>query len=345
MKYFYLKNDEKIGPVSFEELSGADINKDTLIWYEGIEDWTPMSKIEELESISKTKPPSIPKTKPASIPKPNLESKIKPTIYLDDNGITIKASETAIVNQKYELNGEQYLLVGEIKLREMVNNDEDISNVVTTKVYDMKKLLWKKHKFNQNISSWDVSNVKDMHQMFSLAQSFNQDISNWDVSNVRDMSGMFFEAKSFNQNLSGWKANSLVKNNGMFKNATAFDHDISSWDISNEKEISFNDPLPTSTKKTISSQGTVSSQSTKMSTKKLVFIAIGVLVLLSLLFNNQSSSSSSSSSTTSACNCTEKWLALPRNMMPGDDKWKYDECKRKYGGFAGANEKCIASRR
>ena len=74
MKYFYLKNDEKVGPISLEDLSAAEINKDTLIWYEGIEDWTPMSEIEELKSVLEIKPPPIPIV-PSPVPEVKLNLK------------------------------------------------------------------------------------------------------------------------------------------------------------------------------------------------------------------------------------------------------------------------------
>ena len=59
-KYFYAENDKKVGPLSLEELSAADLNKDTLVWFQGLEDWTPMSEIEELKSVLEIKPPPIP---------------------------------------------------------------------------------------------------------------------------------------------------------------------------------------------------------------------------------------------------------------------------------------------
>ena len=43
-------------------------------------------------------------------------------IYLDENGITIKASKEAVIGEEYELNGENYKVVDEEILREMVKN-------------------------------------------------------------------------------------------------------------------------------------------------------------------------------------------------------------------------------
>lgn len=75
--------------------------------------------------------------------------------------------------------------------------------------------------------------------------------------------------------------------------------------------------------------------------KLLIFGGIFILVLIITQLSNSSSSSSSS---INACECSERWLSTPKSMMKSTDKWKYDECVRKYGGFAGANNACIKSK-
>ena len=49
MQYYYLKNRLRYGPVKFEELKSKDIKKDTLVWYEGLKDWTKAGEIKELK--------------------------------------------------------------------------------------------------------------------------------------------------------------------------------------------------------------------------------------------------------------------------------------------------------
>jgi len=58
-KYFYADEKEKHGPFSFEELKNEGIKPDTLIWFEGLEDWTPIIEIEELEEILHLSPPPL----------------------------------------------------------------------------------------------------------------------------------------------------------------------------------------------------------------------------------------------------------------------------------------------
>ena len=60
-----------------------------------------------------------------------------PAIYLDANGVTIKASVNAVIGESYELGDISYLVVDEATLKAMVAADEDVTKVVTTNVTDM----------------------------------------------------------------------------------------------------------------------------------------------------------------------------------------------------------------
>lgn len=39
MNYYFAKNEEKIGPLSLDELKKVYLKKDTLFWHEGLDDW------------------------------------------------------------------------------------------------------------------------------------------------------------------------------------------------------------------------------------------------------------------------------------------------------------------
>ena len=139
-------------------------------------------------------------------------------IYLDSNGVTIKACDDANVGDTGVIDGVTYTVVDEATLREMVNNEEDVTKVVTTKVTDMSNMFFLGfnnddsiiyNDFNQDISSWDVSNVTDMGRMFS-GTSFNQPIGDWDVSSVTVMRFMFSGASSFNKDLSSWSVDGVI---------------------------------------------------------------------------------------------------------------------------------------
>ena len=66
-KYFYSNGGDKEGPLSIEELKIKDIGPDTLIWYEGLDDWTSAIEIEEIKFILELNPPNISSTEDSII--------------------------------------------------------------------------------------------------------------------------------------------------------------------------------------------------------------------------------------------------------------------------------------
>ncbi len=157
-------------------------------------------------------------------------------IYLDENGVTIKAYDWASAGNKGYLDGVEYNIVNETTLRQMVSNNEDVTKVVTSKITNMRVLFNTNNQFNQDISSWDVSNVTSLYYMFQEATAFNQNIGSWDVSRVTDMRNVFTNATSFNQDLSQWNVGNVENMHSMFAN-TPFNQDISNWDVSNVTDM------------------------------------------------------------------------------------------------------------
>lgn len=58
-KFYYVKEGQSIGPVTKEELIG-NLKKDTLIWFEGMNNWIKASEVSELASLFQSVPPPIP---------------------------------------------------------------------------------------------------------------------------------------------------------------------------------------------------------------------------------------------------------------------------------------------
>ena len=151
-------------------------------------------------------------------------------IYLDLNGITIKAYDFALVGNEYELNGVSYTVVDDSTIDAQIANAN--VNLCTTFVNNMSELFKDNSSFNSDINFWDTSNVTTMNSIFENATAFNQDIGNWDTSSVTDMSSMFYEASSFNQDIGNWNTSSVTDMVGMFYEASSFNKDIGSWDTS-----------------------------------------------------------------------------------------------------------------
>jgi len=59
-KYFYIENGEQKGPVNIEALKGVGITGETLVWYDGLDDWVAAREVEALTDILEPVPPSIP---------------------------------------------------------------------------------------------------------------------------------------------------------------------------------------------------------------------------------------------------------------------------------------------
>jgi surface protein len=179
-----------------------------------------------------------------------LFTQINYPIYLDNNGVSLKAARDAVVGQTYYLEGSEYLVVDNELLRNLVNEDADVSKVVTTFVTDMSYLFYKRDQFNQDLSSWDTSSVSTMSKMFMFASAFSSDISKWNVSEVVDFGDMFHGTRNFNSELSSWNLSSAILLNGMFHDSN-FNQNINDWNVSKVLNFSgmfddtpyFNQPL------------------------------------------------------------------------------------------------------
>ena len=58
-KYFYTNGVDKIGPFTIEELKGQNLSKETKMWFYGLDNWTSLSEIEELNSVTNSIPPPL----------------------------------------------------------------------------------------------------------------------------------------------------------------------------------------------------------------------------------------------------------------------------------------------
>jgi surface protein len=157
-------------------------------------------------------------------------------VYLDANGITVKAKDGADIGSKNTINSIVYTVVDSETLRGMIRNGVDVTNVCTSRITDMSNMFYNAQDFNQDISTWDVSNVTEMSRMFHRAYWFNQDLSAWDVSNVTHMDDMF-NRSNFNQDIGNWDVSNVIDMTAMFYQATSFNQDLSAWDVGNVKAM------------------------------------------------------------------------------------------------------------
>jgi len=157
-------------------------------------------------------------------------------VYLDDNGVTIKARDWAFVGDTGVVNGVGYTIVDTSALMSMIANGDDVTRVCTSRIISMANYFDSDNYFNQDIGNWDTSSVTDMTSMFTNSV-FNQDIGNWDTSSVTDMTSMFTNSV-FNQDIGNWDTSSVTDMSNMFYRNSVFNQDIGNWDTSNVKSMS-----------------------------------------------------------------------------------------------------------
>ena len=163
-------------------------------------------------------------------------------IYLDTNGVTVKAKACAEAGKTYQWNGENWYVArdkDDAKSKIFIDNSDQegtwtfkANRIVTSKVEDMSNMFSGAIAFNQPLYNWDVSKVKNMSHMFRMASLFNQNINDWNTSKVTDMSSMFDSADSFNQPLNAWNTNNVVDMENMFSWAKTFNQPLNNWNVS-----------------------------------------------------------------------------------------------------------------
>lgn len=71
MLYYYINSaSEQVGPADMEQLKKNGVTRDTLVWKEGMKDWIPAGKVQELQLLFVATPPPITKNPIAPPPLP-----------------------------------------------------------------------------------------------------------------------------------------------------------------------------------------------------------------------------------------------------------------------------------
>jgi len=77
MQKFYIhKDDQQQGPFSTNELKDLKITRDTMVWFEGADNWKKAIEVDDLKEIFKSIPPPIQTNQPV-IPPPLVDKKPK----------------------------------------------------------------------------------------------------------------------------------------------------------------------------------------------------------------------------------------------------------------------------
>ena len=168
--------------------------------------------------------------------------------YVADNGVTIKARDWVTVGTTADLNGVTYTAVDLASLEQWINDDKDLSKVVTTKVETIGNspvavLFAKDNKVGtakiKGIEGWDVSNWTDMSGLFYSTEKVNVDLSGWDVSKVTIL-GLTMQLGTVNININNWDVSNVTDMTGLvvFGNNSNYIEgmDLSGWGVSKVTE-------------------------------------------------------------------------------------------------------------
>jgi len=95
-KYYIVKNGEKVGPYSITELQDLDINRKTLVWCNGLDNWVNAENLQELSEFLNDVPPPIPNSKNDSIQNIRIDSPIDVVVSKKEK----RTKEEVLINQR-----------------------------------------------------------------------------------------------------------------------------------------------------------------------------------------------------------------------------------------------------
>jgi len=91
--YYYSDNNQQLGPFTLDELKGKRLKKSTLVWTDGLEEWTTADTLDELKDFVISEPPPLPSRKTNEI---DNTVKIKLTAPSNSSDY-IKESEATVI--------------------------------------------------------------------------------------------------------------------------------------------------------------------------------------------------------------------------------------------------------
>jgi surface protein len=171
-------------------------------------------------------------------------------IYIDDNGVTIKAREWAEIGDTAIINGEVCTVVDYPLMAELFAENWSTGGVpplvCTTRITSYQSQLMGAFPDNdawRQLESWDMSNVVQAAYLFFYTDFYGDDpldLSFWDMSNVTNMTNMFASSDNypgFSNNypiIENWDVSNVNDMSYMFVGGIGdFNQDLSGWDVAN----------------------------------------------------------------------------------------------------------------
>lgn len=77
MKIYYEKLGKRVGPIEIEDIAPLELDKDTLVWFSGLDGWSKAGSLSQLDSYFEASPPPLPELDSGN-------SKLKESSYYDN---------------------------------------------------------------------------------------------------------------------------------------------------------------------------------------------------------------------------------------------------------------------
>ncbi len=81
--YFIVQNNQQQGPFTLEQLKTMPLTRDTRVWYQGMENWKPISDVPELSELVSSLPPMVGNSNWQQTTNPNMvDNGVPPKTWL-----------------------------------------------------------------------------------------------------------------------------------------------------------------------------------------------------------------------------------------------------------------------
>ena len=175
MSKFYIHiDDQQQGTFTTEELKDLKIARETMVWFEGEEDWKKAVEIEELQEIIKSIPPPIvdkeieDAKKSIDKEKPSRKKKGLTVVVFVVLLIGAIGSYWYIIQQTKQVEMLRQIEVQKIKIQEL----EDIKADRLAEEQKQKKLLILNSKLSKKIQAFQSFRLINQHSYYVLLFSF-----------------------------------------------------------------------------------------------------------------------------------------------------------------------------
>lgn len=154
--YYYSVNNEKIGPLTLEQIQLANITENTLVWKEGLENWSPAKELCELSNHIRKEPPLLPNEVVQRRKQENIEKAVNSLVFI------IKSPSMWMRTVYINLGITLILIVGEYQPRDSYWD----------RVFPVYKTYWES---NHPI----LAGLRDAGYVFTIVAILNILISSW----------------------------------------------------------------------------------------------------------------------------------------------------------------------